>query len=65
MASFSDRHDAFIREIQAPLKPRSNKTAKAASSVKNDSREKSFSEIQRELERKFDELFGNILDDEE
>lgn len=63
MASMKEKHDAFIREIRSPLieeppqvqVPNKKKRKRKPS----DSDEiQDMLDIQRELERKFDELFG-------
>jgi len=52
MTSFSERKKDFIREIKAPLNS-------------DDDSEKSYTDIQSELLRKFEELFGTVTDEEE
>lgn len=65
MASIRKRHEDFIRELQAPLKVREDQERENCPSD-SDSRTSGFAiELQKELERKFDELFGSISDDED
>lgn len=62
MASFRKHHEDFIRELRAPLKSREDKERQNRF-FDNESRiSASDIELQRELERKFDELFGSIPD---
>lgn len=65
MASIRKRHEDFIRELRSPLKSQDDKERQNRS-FDNESRiSASDIELQRELERKFDELFGSIPDTED
>lgn len=66
MASLKEKHEAFIREIrsllteeppQVPNKKRRNRKHSDSDDIQD------MLDIQRELERKFDELFGCEDDD--
>lgn len=62
MDSIRKKHDDFIREIRTPLKS-DGETIDIPS--KTDDTRLSDIELQKELERKFDELFGTLDDDDE
>lgn len=65
MASIRKRHEDFIRELRSPLKSQEDKERQNRP-YDNESRiSASDIELQRELERKFDELFGSIPDTED
>lgn len=57
MASIRKKHEDFIKEIRSPLKSDSETTAIPP---KMDDTRLSDIELQKELERKFDELFGTL-----
>lgn len=61
MASNRKRHEDFIRELQAPLKSEEDRERRNCLSDNGNSISAYDIELQRELERKFDELFGSIL----
>ena len=63
MASIWKRHEDFIRELQAPLKHREDSEEKNALSDDECRISALDIELQKELERKFDELFGDVNDD--
>lgn len=63
MASIRKKHEDFIRELQAPLKTEVEGSEYSPHPKCNV--ELSDFEIQKELERKFDELFGSISSDGE
>ena len=65
MGSIRKRHEDFIRELRAPLKPQEEKTRQNRPSDNERRISVSDIELQRELERKFDELFGSIPDTED
>lgn len=64
MTSLKEKHDAFIREIRSPLIEKqtfaqSSKSRKKRKCPNLDSSDIQYMiDIQRELEKKFDELFG-------
>ena len=62
MASIRKRHEDFIKELQAPLKPEK----KQKEEILSDEQGEVISdlEIQRALEKNFDELFGPISETE-
>ena len=63
MPSIRKRHEDFIRELQAPLKSRKDCKENDILSD-NDSKTIAYDiELQKELERKFYELFGAVDDD--
>lgn len=67
MASLKEKHDAFIREIRSPLieEPPQVPNKKRRKRKPSDSDDiQDMLDIQRELERKFDELFGCEDDDD-
>lgn len=69
MASLKEKHEAFIREIRSPLveEPSCESHSKTRRKRKHSSTDSSdiqdMIDIQRELEKKFDELFGCEDDD--
>lgn len=63
MASIRKRHEDFIRELQAPLKPEKKEKEEIPSDEQGE--DISDLEIQRVLEKKFDELFGPISETED
>lgn len=66
MASLKEKHEAFIREIRSPLieEPPQAPNKKRKKRKPSDSDDiQDMLDIQRELERKFDELFGCEDDD--
>lgn len=65
MASIRKRHEDFIRELRAPLKSQEDKERQNRPSDNGSRISVSDIELQRELERKFDELFGSIPDTED
>ena len=65
MASIRKRHEDFIRELRAPLKTQEDKERQNCPSDNGSRISASDIELQRELERKFDELFGSIPDTED
>lgn len=64
MASIRKRHEDFIRELRASLKTQEDKERQNRPSDNGSRISASDIELQRELERKFDELFGSISDTE-
>lgn len=64
MASLKEKHEAFIREIRSPLTEETvcephSKTRRNRKHLSTDSSDiQDVIDIQRELEKKFDELFG-------
>ena len=65
MASIRKRHEDFIRELRAPLKSRQDEEKQNRPSDNRSRISASDNEIQKELERIFDELFGSISDTED
>ena len=63
MSSIRKRHEDFIRELQAPLKSRKDCKEKDILSDNGSKTIASDIELQKELERKFYELFGAADDD--
>ena len=66
MGSSRKHHEEFIKELRSPLKSiveKNNETSQNESTTDNG--EDFDLELQRELERKFDELFGFQEDDED
>ena len=69
MTSLKEKHDAFIREIRSPLieeqsfaqSRKSRKKCKRPNSDLSDIQD--MIDIQRELDKKFDELFGSEDDE--
>lgn len=57
MNSIKKRHEDFIKELQAPLRASSNYRTKNEEDIEN-------MKLMEELERKFDELFDDIDDDD-
>ena len=65
MASIRKRHEDFIRELRSPLKSQEDKERQNHFFDNESKISASDIELQRELERKFDELFGSIPDTED
>lgn len=65
MVSIRKNHEDFIKELRAPLKSQEDKERQNRPSDNGSRIFASDIELQRELERKFDELFGSIPDTEE
>lgn len=65
MASIRKCHEDFIRELQAPLKSEEDRERKNCPSDNRNKISAYDIELQRELERKFAELFGSIPDTED
>ena len=61
--SNKSKHQKFLEEIRAPLRPKETKCTRPPSlSDRRDNTELE-DELRRELEKKFDELFGTLSDD--
>lgn len=56
-------HEDFIRELKAPLKSKRNQDEQDILSDDRCRISTSDIDLQKELERKFDELFGTVNDD--
>lgn len=61
------KHQKFIKEIQAPLRQVKKETRKKIAlfdDAEDDDDETFDIELQKELENKFDELFGPLVEDD-
>lgn len=61
--SNKSKHQKFLEEIRTPLRPKETKYSRPPSLSKKMDDAELEDELRRELEKKFNELFGPISDD--